>query len=307
MYNPTQEMEGELPEVRPHVIVGLWGSVGRLFSLVVGALSLVALIAHTFQVGLVNLLEALLASYNATVGFLFCRVEPYLQPAIDWFGDLLHIDLTLAHHWRHVFLLVAVYFFRDAEASIAIRRPYGATFLSIIGLPIALAISVGAGIIPASHEWCKVFLMGETMVVGITIYDVAKLFWYALFLRKYHADLTGVEPLSTSQFLSKYYVYPGGVFVVGTIASAILPLTPLARAAADPGIVTALCLILLYTAWWLAVGLRRALKKSSPARPWWRLYTQSGPGLLGLAMLTVFFWAMSLLALNYGAALLGIA
>ncbi len=275
-------------------------SVVGAASLLMGASSVVSLIQHAFSVGFISAIQIMLDFYERLICMLIgWWAEPIIRDLLARLNALVDWDLHLYPHWKHIFVLVAVYFFRDAAASGPIKRPGGEIFLSAIGLPIAAAISIGAGCIAASpNNWRANFAIAAVAVIGVTLFDIAKLIWYAGWLRPWVAKRRGRTLEKYWPYLTGRLHFPARTFLVGMLIAASAPAIPLVRDLPNSGLAVVLVLVLILTVYWLGVGVTRVDEVRQPGDTWWGAFRRSGPGLLGLAMLSVFIGAFVVVACN---------
>jgi hypothetical protein len=66
----------------------------------------------------------------------------------------------------------------------------------------------------------------------------------------------------------------------------------------NSGLAVVLVLVLMLTFYCLGVGVTRVEEVREPGDTWWGAFRRSGPGLLGLAMLSVFVAAFSVVVCN---------
>jgi hypothetical protein len=131
--------------------------------------------------------EIVLRGYQRITALLAATVEPILQPAVSWMGDMLHWRLVLQPYWRSFFvvgLIVAMGFVRTQGGDVnTLRWSHITTGITIaVG---ALLSAVAIGILPLSGAWWAQGLAAATpaafimafMGVGIAGDDVLRRGW----------------------------------------------------------------------------------------------------------------------------------
>lgn len=130
------------------------GAVPATLSSVIGAPSILSLLQSAYEVkGLSAPFQAVLDAYNQGIESAAAIVEPALAPLVTWAGRLFGSDVVLYPHWRHLFVLCAIYLL----ALIRIRRTEKGAMRHWIDLPVgalfALIGCLAAGTIAPGGGW----------------------------------------------------------------------------------------------------------------------------------------------------------
>ena len=279
---------------------------GGWFSFCFGTLSIVALLQNALSVGVGPTLLLVLENYERATIFLFGWAEPIVKPLLSAIGGWIHVDLVLYPHWKHVFVLLGVYFFRDVTETFSVGRPGSGVFLLAIGIAIDAASSLGAGTTPLDpRDWLANFLISAIPVLGVTLYDFGKLLWYATFLRAWTAERYN-EPLQTWwPYFSDRAHYVARVLAIGLAAALFGQYLPLVQASANPGLTTLAVLIASLAIYWLVLGAIRANQARQHGETWDQAFEKNGATLLGAAMLRIMIGATAFFASGAGFDLLG--
>lgn len=287
---------------------GAWWTFSWALRTMIGALgalaaafSVTSLVRTALTVDLKAFFNSVLQRYDAFVSVALCWAQPALNELAELVGRWIGWRLHVYDHWKHVFVLLLVYFFRDQGAGGWIRRPGGWAFFLCVGLPVAVLTSVFSGCIDVGGNNLATnslahfgltngadILVAATAVVGVGIYDFAKLLWYTFWLRKWHARQRGKPVLKIGEFFFAYLRYPVLVFAAGMLGAILGPQAPILRDVTSPGLAVIVLLVLALTIYWLWVGATRIDEVREPDDTWWRAFPRSGPGLLGLWMSVVF-------------------
>jgi hypothetical protein len=278
-------------------------SVLSLLGIACAGLSVAALAQRAFLFGLAEAMRVVMDFYDSLLEQAFGWAEPFIQNLLDGIQIWAAFDLHLHDHWKHVFVLIGVYFFRDVSETIRIGRPTSAAFLAAIGLPIALGAAIGAGAI-ASREgvyWAQ-FWIAAVPVLGVTLYDFLKLLQYTFFLRPWVAKHTGEQYEEMLPYFLHRVHYVARIPPFGLGVAALGAFAPLPNA----GLATLLFLVAFLTLYWLRTGALRVSKVRKPQETWWQAFYGTGPGLLGTAMAGVLISAVLFLLANAGLELAGL-
>lgn len=282
-------------------------SAGGWFGFFFGTLSIVALLQSALSIGVGPTLMLVLENYERATSIVFGWAEPFVTPLVDAIGGWLHVDLVLHPHWKHVFVLLGVYFFRDVTETFRVRRPASGVFLFVTGLAVGAFASLGAGATPLDpNDWLSNFLISALPVLGVTLYDFGKLVWYATFLRVWTAERYN-EPLQGwwPYFRDRSH-YVARVLAVGLAAALFGQYLPVVQASANPGLTILTILVGALAIYWLALGASRAAGARRHDETWDQAFERNGATLLGAAMLRIVVGAAAFFASNTGFALLGL-
>jgi hypothetical protein len=92
---------------------GFSGKLGRIL----GAFSILRLIEVGFTSGFGSLLGLLLGYYEKLLGWLVWPVEPFIKARLAQLHQYIGWPEAVYAHWRHVFVLLGLYFFREVGLS----------------------------------------------------------------------------------------------------------------------------------------------------------------------------------------------
>ena len=274
-----------------------------LISFILAGLSVVALVQHAFAFGLASAMRIILHYYENILNIALSWAEPLIKHQLRTIQEWLLIDLNLDGRWKHVFVLIGIYFFRDASETLRIGRPKSAIFLVVIGLPIAAVSAIGAGCISSgSGRYWGQFLIAAIPVAGVMTYDFLKLNQYTIFLREWTAQHTGEAYEEALPYFLHRVHYVARTAAFGFTVAALGALMPFEQS----GLVTLLFLVVCLSVYWSVVGVLRVPRLRMSGETFWEVYYRIGPGLLGTAMIGVLASAALFLLLNAGLSLFGL-
>lgn len=278
------------------------------FGLILGALSVLALIQYGFDYGFGPTFKLLLTYYeNLTHAVIGWWAEPiikvWLADASNYFG----INLELYPHWKHVFILMGVYFFRDVSNSYQAGDRANAFFYLICGLILSITAAVGAGTVPASeNNVTSNFLIAIAPISSMLLFDLISTIWRAVWRDESYTQLTPPNSKKRWDYFRVPFFHIVGRYVVAfTILSFSLQI-PEIYSLENAGLFMLGVLIVVLSFYWIVLGMMHASFNSDPDASWWDTFRQSGSTGLGLSMLGVFFSALLFLTLNAGLQLYGL-
>jgi hypothetical protein len=282
---------------------GFSNKIGRVLS----GLSLLGLLTHGLKRGLGPVFAILLAYYENLLGTLFGWAEPFINTCLDQIQAYIGWPLVLYPHWKHIFVLLGIYFFR--ELGLSARRNGAATAISqfIRGLLVALAASASSGVIPPTgSDQVANFLIAAIPVLGAVIYAVIGNIWDATFLRQGWAKERH-EPIPTWWAYFRHQVWRiisrsiVGLLLlwVGLQVSAI-------RELPSPGLAMLAALVIMFGFYWLVDGAIDSAHLRQEGESRWAAYLRSSRVQLGIAILSSFFWIGIFLLMNAGLSLFGL-
>ncbi len=274
---------------------GFSGRLGRIL----GALSILRLIELGFTSGFGSVLGLLLEYYERLLGWLVWPIEPFIKAWIAQLHRYIGWPEALYTHWKHVFVLLGIYFFRE----VGIKRPYdaGTVFNLFLGLSVALTCGVLAGTIPLTKaDEASNFLIGAALILGAVAYAVIGFVWDATFVRhQYAKDRNRLTPTWWGHFswgLKRIFLRS----LVGLVLLWVGLQIPIVQEMPSPGLAMSIVLVIAFALYWLWDGVKdgnqiRREDESRRAAYWRSLHTQ-----LGLAILGPIFWCFVFIVMRAG-------
>jgi hypothetical protein len=264
-----------------------FGWLGMIF----GAVSIVMLAVHGFQVGLVPALEPLVAFYEKTTQVVFGWAEPWINSALASAREWIGYNLTVHPHWKHVLVLLILYFSRNVAITRTTRGLASAIVRAIWAVFVAVLTSVGVGVIALAHDFQSSALIALIPVAGVTLFDLGNDIWGATFFRS-----------SDTGWWQHFFFESRLVFMRAVAATAIvvagLNWPPLMRME-NPGLVLLGVLVVLFSFYWIWLGTLWPARNRSGDQ-WRNTVGREGAMRLGLSMLGAFAGAIAFLAVNAG-------
>jgi len=279
---------------------GFLAKLGRA----VAALSVLALTNLAFDAGLGSVYQTLLRYYENLVGALVGWSQPWLEASLRYLGWTLHLHL----HWKHIVVLLGIYFWRNASISYAAGDRAIGIFEFAWGLIVALSAGVLAGTIPLEPgNILENVLIGSIPVVGVFVYEIGDVTRRSTSAYRQRAARIHMRPVPTWwQFVS------GGLR--GSLRRTSFGILMLLAGCAllqvmqipTPGLVMLAVLAIVQAITFLAMGVRDVRSIRKDGESWSSAYRRSGVAKVGAAMLSVFAYLGFYLITNAGLSFYGL-
>lgn len=153
---------------------GVFSALGTITA----SASMIALVSYGFRLGWVQPLRIVVDYYEALMHFLFGWAEPPLRFVLSYLSQCFGWKLHLYPHWKHVFILLWLYFSCISKAAVDEdgERLWLPTLFSIIGgFLIALVAGIAAGatnLVAESGPWYG------SGFIAILPFGAIVLFWF---------------------------------------------------------------------------------------------------------------------------------
>lgn len=294
--------------VRKFVMNVLWpesalDKLGR----VLGALSLLGVFRIGFGLGLVAAIEHIYLYYEHLLSVLVGWTEPWIRSQLADLGRFLKVSLHLDSHWKHISVLLSIYFFREVGLGFRLYGAGYAIFNGLVGLLIAVAFGVATGAVPnIPSSALAQFLIGALPVLGAAAYGIVTFAWDATYIRESQAR-TRHMPVPTWWGHYRW----GLTRVANRSVGGLILLWGLLRIPAiqrlpEPGLAAFALLVLALACYWLVDGAFEAEKIRLPGEDWGEAYMRAGFTQLGMAMIGSFFWVLLALVASAGLVAFGL-
>lgn len=255
------------------------------------ALSLLALLRHASTHAFSDVLGLIVETYDRTLATILSPVQPVLVGLVQALSQFWHVDLTLQDFWKHIFVLLTIYFFSRASGSYGARQYGTAAFRIVWGMLVALTFSMLASIDTGQEGYLSQDLRVAFSAIGcIAVYELGMNVWFASFFRQFQATLHNRAArgwFSEFLHLSKEDMLR---IVTGAVLATLLLFLPWPGPVTRPELVVLAAIILLYGAFWVYWGWRQT--RSAPdltARL--DLARSNGDITVGTAMIRSFAYA----------------
>lgn len=268
------------------------------------ALSLLALLRHASTHGFSDVLNRVVETYDSTLALLLSPVQPLLADLVAAVSGVFGLDLQLQDFWKHVFVLLTIYFFSRAAGSWGAGQHGTGAFRLCWGVLVALAFSVLASIDMGPGAGLRQDLRIALAAIGcIAVYELGMNVWFATFFREFQARLHGRAVRGWGAEFLHLSREDGLRILAGTALALGLLSLPWPGFVTRPELVVLALIVLLYGSFWVWWGWRQTRFAPDLAA---RLDAARNNGdiIVGTAMIRSFVYAMIAAVLDAAAGML---
>jgi len=281
--------------VTKRIFIGPWivfGIVGYIASIA----SLITLIRLGFKVGLGRPFALIIDQYDKLVHNLIGTwAEPLIFVCLKNIEKTLGFSLQLQPSWKHVLVLMWLYFGAGLKVDKEDRGLGTVLFTIIWGGAIALVSSVVFGVVPPSNSALQVLLV-VIPVAGVVLYELGRRAWTALFF-----PLQGCGWVDT--FIDGCITYVLPVAIIGfSVVAGGLAASEMGVAIGDPasGLPLLFGFVVLLAFYWFGRGVMRATFDRQQDERWRQRFHRSGSARIGVYMLATLLGIAIFLIANAG-------
>lgn len=268
------------------------------------SMSLLVLLRHASTHTFTDVLALIVETYDSILTRL---ISPF-QPAIDWIvrnlSYLWSIEFRLHGIWKHIFVLLTIYFFSRAGGAFSMRQYGTAIFRLVWGIFVALIFSILASLKSEQVvNFSQEFRIAFSAIGCIAIYELGINIWFATFFRQFQAVLYKRSVRSwTSEFvhLSKEDSLR---ILFGAVLVTVMLFLPWPSYVTRPELMVLAIVVFLYGAFWLfwgwrQTGFERSIKKRL------EIAKTNGDVIVGTAMVRSFLYAFIAVLIDTAAKLI---
>ncbi len=301
-FSPTLNLKSQFIGLLKQDIVGVRTIIPRF----VAGLSILALINTIYVDGFSETLQHLIGVYEAAVGqfFAYIRLTQLVTIVSELLRSMFDVDLDLQPHWKHVFVLLGFYFFREILLNLSESRFKTAIYNLVVGLPCATIFSAAAGSIrPTPAHTMDDFLIGSLPIFAALIYHILGLLWDATADLKFYENRNQNEaPPTPYQIFSTGLCRSTSRNLAGITIVLIGIHVPPFNGLPIPGLGVLVLIVLLFGIYWLIDGAFDAKRFRADDEPAFEAYLRSSHTRLGANI----FGSFTLAAITViGAAMVG--
>lgn len=268
-------------------------------SLAFGALSIASLIQYGFDFNIGSTFRTVLEGYDSFIGVFAEWLDPAIRTILAWLNERFGWQLELHAYWKHIFVLMGIYFLRDATNSFKTGYPISGVFRSIWAVLNVLIASVYAGTISigSGDVWAN-FQIAAIPTLAVFTYGIGTGLWYATFERI--PDAVAGDAVARTWKNQVYIKFLGDLqqLVAGVILIGAGLQVPQIRALPSPGLTLlgGLIIILAIYLLWASKGI--ADHSRHWVVTWSQSYWRQGSARIGATILGVMFWDVILYSIN---------
>jgi len=264
--------------------------VVSILTCIVGALSLIALLRHRFEFAFDSALLTVLEYHERLMDWLFGWAEPFIRATVAQVGW----DRQLNPQWKHIFLLMWLYF--GTHSRIAWNQGHwdSAVFNATSGGFIAFAGAVAGGVIPVTGPISSM-LMPLFAVAGVVLYGLLNSVRAAIFYR--NDDEPWLHAFREfSRHSARFAIFGGIVIAVGAIVGSRIDNDKLPAL----GLLVLFALYVCLAIYRIILGPRWGRHEPDKSGNMWQRTRRSGEAKIGFYMIYLTGGMVLFILLNSG-------
>lgn len=250
------------------------------------------------------MLSLFISTYNALLTKLLSPFTPVLENLVEDLSRLWGFDLTLQDYWKHIFVLLSIYFFSRAAGAYKLQTYGTAVFRLVWGLSSALSFSLLASVetnttVPNFDE----HRIALSAITCVAIYELGVNVWFSTFFRQYQAEVhqrTQRDWLSEFCHLSKE---DGVRFLSGIVLTTAMLQLPWPQGVTRPELVVLAVITLVHGMFWMFWGWRQTRFEPKLSTRL-KIAKTNSDITVGIAMVRSFFYAFIVVAIDAAARLM---
>lgn len=276
-------------------IKGIWSRHPLTWiGLILGAMSVLAIVQNALNAGFGPTLTLLLGYYENLIHALIgWWLEPFVGTWVEAVSAYLGWSLQLHSHWKHVLVLMTIYFSGDWRTLLAFQQPIRAALFGLWGVIVALLTSVAAGTVASAAQ-------GYTANLWIACAPVCGYLIYALggsgLLILWRPDLLGQRGRVYGRWAAEAVFR----FALGIVIAAVGLTLPIVAQQRSPGLVMLALLVVILALYWVVIGLLHAIGSRGADEGVADAFRRQGNARVGAAILGSFISAALLVLGNAG-------
>ena len=187
---------------------------------VLGAMSVLSLSVVSLDLGMSALISEVYGFYNQFVSILLGWAEPHIYVVLNAVGAWAGVDLDLDASWRHVLVILMIYFSADARASASMGRAGFAIFSLIWALLIGVLGAVATGTRPVEGTALDVWAVALP-IMTVVIFEFGRTLLSAAFRLPTPSARSGTTRPEIFKYLILRFPIAIGIIGVVNVASVI--------------------------------------------------------------------------------------
>lgn len=150
-------------------------STMSVLGMILGSISIFKLLEYSLDFGVARTFQVLFSYYDKFLYAALSWCDPYVAIFVNWIAKIFDFNFILQSHWRHIFVLLLIYFMRDALTDFQRKFYGGALFLVFWGSLVAVVASAISGAITMdNHNVVSAFAVAFTPVIAAFIYTLLR-------------------------------------------------------------------------------------------------------------------------------------
>lgn len=273
-------------------------SIASLLSFLLGLLSLIVLAKQGLLIGIAAPFAVLIGYYQKVTQILLGWADAPIATIIAYLEGIININLHFDGVWKHIFILLWLYFGSDVRINLRSRRYSFGLFSLAWGTIVAIVTSV----VTVAFGFSAPRLSMPAIlvpIIGIIVFDLFRCVWGASFSPPDPTAVFLPSQLWIDRFIRRTYVYVVPTIVIGCLilfCARTQASNPVLVNSGNPHLIFLAFFFLLLALYWIARGglLRITVNHDSDMMN------------VGILMLAVILGALVFLLLNAGLGSVGL-
>ena len=264
------------------------------------ALGVLAVAIAVFNLKGSVITKNVILTYEAVINFLLGWATPYVQMIASVIGRLVNVELNVAPHWKYVFVLLMIFFSRDAYGAWVDKTPVSAIYHGVLGFGVALLASIATSL--GSTGLLGGALLATVPVIGLYLYAFFGIAYNTIFTRHTFQG-TG----HASQAIWPHFRRWQRLALVRlAVGLSFIPIFDLATNWQDDQLVTAVLFasLILNAVFWIIIGIQQAHTFKEDFQEQYAEYFENGYSRTGFGVISVLVAAFFLLLALEGSSIL---
>jgi hypothetical protein len=273
-------------------------SIASLLSFLLGLLSLIVLAKQGLLIGIAAPFEQLIQYYQKITDFFLGWADTPIENLIDYLEHMLNRKLHFDRVWKHIFILLWLYFGSDIRINLRSGRYSFGLFSLAWGSVVAIVTSVVTAAFGFSAPQLSMPAI-SVPIIGIIVFDLFRCIWGASFSPPDPTAVFLPSQLWIDRFIRRTYIYVVPTIIIGCLilfCARTQAGNPLLANSGNPHLIFLIFFFLLIALYWIARG------------GWLRITVNQDSDMMnvGILMLAVILGALVFLLLNAGLGSVGL-
>lgn len=282
-------------------------SLGNILGKILAVFSVVSLIKKAFDKGFAYFFSVVIDYYNKLINALFGWADPFLASFVDYLNSIFELNLDLLSHWKHILVLLNIYFLRIASINFEYGYKKTGVFAGISGFIISFLASIIIGSISLNElNLLTVFKALLIPIFAIFLFDVLRQIWIATFSRIYIAGIYKTAPKSWWLFFKPNLFFCIFQALGSIIIAGLFLLIPFVKDSRSPFLFSLGLLVICLSIYRVFLAIAEIPKLMTDDKSLITSFLRSSSAGVGLSMISLFFWLFIFLLLNAGLQFFGL-
>lgn len=281
--------------------------VASAIGIVLASLSLVTLTRLAIDIGLSAPIHAMLEYYDTLVTSAFAWADPIAKITVNYFSNLFRLRLNIDPAWKHILVLLWLYFSADARANWGLGRAGFSIFTIVWGVFVGFLGSIAAGTTALTEPQLDLLAVFFP-VASLVLFEMGRSTWSAIF-KMPPPSKRGQGMGRAEIFCYLMMKFPISIVIVGTLVflTSKYGLSNQLTSLTNSQNLTVLALfVLTLLLLFLGRGIWQSFTDRAEAETWRERFARSGSARVGILMLITVMGALAVIIGNAGLSALGL-